>query len=70
MTKPKVYHIASIRIPLTALEFVVNGSALPFVDFDIGESYAGYLPNTPSGISSLYFWFFPSSDPNASDEVS
>ncbi|EHA27697.1 hypothetical protein ASPNIDRAFT_41638 [Aspergillus niger ATCC 1015] len=52
-----------------ALEFVVNGSAIPFVDFDIGESYAGYLPNTPSGISSLYFWFFPSSDPDASDEI-
>ncbi|PWY93892.1 alpha/beta-hydrolase [Aspergillus sclerotioniger CBS 115572] len=50
-------------------EFVVNGSGLPFVNFDIGESYAGYLPNTPSGISSLYFWFFPSSDPKASDEI-
>ncbi|KAL8778094.1 MAG: hypothetical protein Q9213_007569 [Squamulea squamosa] len=42
-------------------EFVVNGSAIPDVDFDIGESYAGLLP-----ISSA---FFPSANPEASDEI-
>ncbi|PYH87529.1 alpha/beta-hydrolase [Aspergillus ellipticus CBS 707.79] len=52
-------------------EFAVNGSAIPNVTFDIGESYAGYLPNTVTGYpsSNLYFWFFPSSNPNASDEI-
>ncbi|KAL2010376.1 hypothetical protein VTN00DRAFT_6183 [Thermoascus crustaceus] len=49
--------------------FAVNGSALPDVDFNIGESYAGTLPNTPSGNSSLFFWFFPSKNPAASDEI-
>ncbi|KAJ9312527.1 hypothetical protein DTO271D3_7229 [Paecilomyces variotii] len=50
-------------------KFAVNGSAIPEVDFDIGESYAGTLPNTPSGNSTLFFWFFPSENPKASDEI-
>lgn len=50
-------------------EFAVNGSAVPLVDFNIGESYAGLLRNTPSGNSSLWFWFFPSDNPAASDEI-
>ena len=49
--------------------FVVNGSAIPLVDFNIGESYAGLLSNGPSGNSSLWFWFFPSSNPAASNEI-
>ncbi|KAL4890596.1 Alpha/Beta hydrolase protein [Aspergillus ambiguus] len=48
--------------------FAVNGSAIPEVNFDIGESYAGYLNNTPSGNSSLYFWFFPTTNSAADDE--
>ena len=51
------------------IEFSVDGAALPEVPFDIGESYAGNLPNTPSGNSSIFFWFFPSQNPNATDEV-
>ncbi|KAF1988798.1 serine carboxypeptidase [Aulographum hederae CBS 113979] len=52
-------------------KFVVNGSAIPDVDFDIGESYAGLLPisSAPNETRQLYFWFFPSSNPLASDEV-
>jgi carboxypeptidase D len=49
--------------------FVVDGNTIPEVDFDGGESYAGNLPNTPSGSSSLFFWFFPSSNPDATEEV-
>lgn len=49
--------------------FVVDGNTIPEVDFDVGESYAGNLPNTPSGSSSLFFWFFPSSNPDATEEV-
>ncbi|EAW08993.1 putative serine carboxypeptidase (CpdS) [Aspergillus clavatus NRRL 1] len=49
--------------------FLVNGTAIPEVDFDVGESYAGLLPNTPAGNSSLFFWFFPSTNPKAQDEI-
>lgn len=46
------------------IEFLVNGTNFPQVPFDIGESYAGLLNNTPSGNSSLFFWFFPTANPN------
>ena len=47
----------------------MKGDEIPEVPFNIGESYAGNLPNTPSGNSSLYFWFFPSSNPAANNEI-
>ena len=51
--------------------FLVNGSALPDVDFDIGESFAGTLSinNQPSNKNELFFWFFPSDNPAASNEI-
>jgi carboxypeptidase D len=54
------------------IEFVVNGSAnaIPEVDFDIGESYAGLLPiSAEQNSSELYFWFFPSENEKAGDEI-
>ncbi|KAL8793861.1 MAG: hypothetical protein Q9195_003587 [Heterodermia aff. obscurata] len=52
-------------------KFVVNGSAIPDVDFDIGESYAGLLPisDSPDETRELFFWFFPSSNPLAAEEI-
>ena len=52
-------------------KFVVDGNALPNVTFDVGESYAGLLPisNAPNETRQLYFWFFPSSNPNATNEI-
>ncbi|KAJ6111286.1 hypothetical protein N7486_003521 [Penicillium sp. IBT 16267x] len=50
-------------------KFLVNGTHFPQVPFDIGESYSGLLPNTPHGNSSLFFWFFPSSNPAADREI-
>ncbi|KAF5013080.1 hypothetical protein FDECE_907 [Fusarium decemcellulare] len=52
-------------------KFVVNGSAIPEVAFDIGESYAGLLPisQDPDESRELYFWFFPSTNPDAGKEV-
>ena len=52
-------------------KFAVNGSAIPEVDFDIGESYAGLLPisQAPEESRQLYFWFFPSSNPDANQEI-
>lgn len=52
-------------------EFAVDGSALPEIDFNIGESYAGTLPisSDPNDINRLWFWFFPSTNPLASKEI-
>lgn len=52
--------------------FKVNGSAIPDVSFDVGESYAGLLPisnDTNSNSSELFFWFYPSANPEANDEI-
>ncbi|CRG92656.1 hypothetical protein PISL3812_09719 [Talaromyces islandicus] len=50
-------------------KFFVNGTTIPSVNFDVGESYAGNLANTPHGKSSLFFWFFPSTNPDAEKEI-
>jgi carboxypeptidase D len=52
-------------------KFAVNGSAIPEVDFDVGESYAGLLPisQDPDEERELFFWFFPSTNPDAGEEV-
>ncbi|KAL2018344.1 hypothetical protein VTK56DRAFT_947 [Thermocarpiscus australiensis] len=52
-------------------KFAVNGTAIPDVDFDVGESYAGLLPisGDPNEESSLFFWFFPSTNPAAEKEI-
>lgn len=51
-------------------EFAVNGSAIPDVDFDVGESYAGLLPISDAKDSpELFWWFFPSTNPAAKNEI-
>ncbi|KAI9755281.1 MAG: hypothetical protein M4579_004346 [Chaenotheca gracillima] len=52
-------------------KYVVNGTAIPDVPFDIGESYAGLLPITDDKDEErqFYFWFFPSTNPNATEEI-
>lgn len=52
-------------------KFVVDGTAIPEVNFDIGESYAGLLPISQASNETrqLFFWFFPSSNPDAGDEI-
>ena len=73
MRTPKVWYPMILCGPsLTdGLEFVVNGTGLPLVPFDIGESYAGLLPisSSPDETRQLYFWFFPSENPLAADEI-
>lgn len=56
---------------LTTTEFAVNGSGIPEVDFDAGESYAGTLSidDNADNDNQLFFWFWPSDNVNASDEI-
>ncbi|KAF1958206.1 carboxypeptidase cpdS precursor [Byssothecium circinans] len=62
-----------IRQTNATAKYVVNGTAgaIPEVNFDIGESYAGLMPisDKANETSQLYFWFFPSTNPDASDEI-
>ncbi|KAH8911794.1 alpha/beta-hydrolase [Coniochaeta sp. PMI_546] len=52
-------------------KFAVNGTGIPDVDFDVGESYAGSLPITsnPNDPNQLFWWFFPSTNPAAEKEI-
>ncbi|KAG8160733.1 hypothetical protein KVR01_008997 [Diaporthe batatas] len=56
-------------------KFQVNRTGVPGVDFDIGESYAGRLPiagpkrSNSSSANELFFWFFPSRNPDAINEI-
>ncbi|KAK7962854.1 serine carboxypeptidase [Apiospora aurea] len=50
-------------------KFAVDGSKLPNITFDIGESYAGSLPIGSSNSSELFFWFFPSADAAVKKEI-
>ncbi|KXT15199.1 hypothetical protein AC579_3929 [Pseudocercospora musae] len=51
-------------------KFKVDGTKIPDVDFDVGESYAGLLPiSDGKNVSELYFWFFPSENAKADDEI-
>ncbi|KAF3018849.1 hypothetical protein E8E14_006693 [Neopestalotiopsis sp. 37M] len=51
--------------------FLVNGTSLPDVDFDIGESYSGLLSINEdlTAPEKLFFWFFPSSSSAAEKEI-
>ncbi|KAI1086561.1 alpha/beta-hydrolase [Rostrohypoxylon terebratum] len=51
-------------------KYAVNGTGIPDVDFDVGESYSGYLPITdnPDDKDELFFWFFPTSTPNNTEK--
>ncbi|KAJ9199465.1 hypothetical protein DTO021D3_5871 [Paecilomyces variotii] len=61
----------SLYLNEKSYKFAVNGANIPDVDWDIGESYAGLLPisDDPKEERQLYFWFFPSDNPLAGDEI-
>ncbi|KAJ9156430.1 Carboxypeptidase [Pleurostoma richardsiae] len=52
-------------------QFAINGTGIPDVDFDIGEAYAGRMSISDDldGPDKLYFWFQPSPNPAASNEI-
>ncbi|KAK3934538.1 serine carboxypeptidase [Diplogelasinospora grovesii] len=49
--------------------FFVNGTTLPDVNFDLGESYAGQLPVGGSSDGNLFFWFWPTTNPDQPKEI-
>ncbi|KAK5746205.1 hypothetical protein LTR17_000939 [Elasticomyces elasticus] len=61
-TKHANYKRQSSYLTSKTAKFAVNGSAIPEVDFDIGESYAGTLSidSNSTSADALWFWFFPS----------
>ncbi|QLI65913.1 uncharacterized protein G6M90_00g011570 [Metarhizium brunneum] len=52
-------------------KYRVNGTAIPDVDFDIGEAYAGQMSISQdvNGPDKFYFWFQPSPNPDADKEI-
>lgn len=52
-------------------KFVVDGSSIPLVDFDVGESYAGLLPisSKANETRELFFWFFPTTNEDPQKEL-
>jgi carboxypeptidase D len=52
-------------------EFVIDRYNFPHVPFDIGESYGGLLPVSSrlNDTQKLYFWFSPSENPAASNDI-
>lgn len=52
-------------------EFAVNGTGLPEVNFDAGESYAGLMPISGelNATQKLFFWFWPSIKDDAPKEI-
>lgn len=52
-------------------KYAVNGTAIPEVGFDIGESYAGTLSinGNASNENALWFWYFPTDNEAAGDEI-
>lgn len=49
----------------------MNGTGIPNVNFDVGESYAGSLPISTNANDSnqLFFWFFPSENKTVGKEI-
>ena len=56
---PELQKRASSFLTNKTEPFAVNGTGIPEVDFDVGESYAGLLPisDDPNETRKLFFWF-------------
>ncbi|CAO2653855.1 Nn.00g105880.m01.CDS01 [Neocucurbitaria sp. VM-36] len=68
---PEIQKRASGFLTDKSKPFAVNGTGIPEVPFDIGESYAGLLPisDSPDETRKLFFWFFPSTLSSTPEEV-
>ncbi|KIL59166.1 hypothetical protein M378DRAFT_15030 [Amanita muscaria Koide BX008] len=54
-----------------ASQFWVNGTSIPFVDWDVGPSWAGLLPisSAANETRKLFFWFFPPAKGGSLDDL-
>ncbi|KAF9040776.1 Alpha/Beta hydrolase protein [Panaeolus papilionaceus] len=54
-----------------AAKFLVNGSTIPDIPFDVGPSYAGLLPISGkiNEERQLFFWFFPPGPTGSTDDL-
>ncbi|KIL59177.1 hypothetical protein M378DRAFT_15036 [Amanita muscaria Koide BX008] len=54
-----------------ASHFWVNGTSIPFVDWDVGPSWAGLLPisSAANETRKLFFWFFPPAEGGSLDDL-
>lgn len=54
-----------------ASQFWVNGSAIPELDFEIGDSWAGLMPisSAANETRKLFFWFFPPGPEGSLDDL-
>jgi carboxypeptidase D len=54
-----------------AAQFHVDGTSIPDVNFDVGDSWAGLLPisGDPNETRELFFWFWPTSNASNSDKL-
>ncbi|KAF2225202.1 Alpha/Beta hydrolase protein [Elsinoe ampelina] len=70
-THPKLQKRADQYLTDKTAKFAVNGTGIPDVPFDVGESYAGLLPisSSPDETRELFFWYFPSTNPAADKEI-
>lgn len=57
------------KLTVSTLEYLVDGTALPDVEFDVGESYAGQIALSSNSSDELFFWFFPSTNAAAENEI-
>ncbi|KAK7053792.1 alpha/beta-hydrolase [Favolaschia claudopus] len=67
-TNPKASAAVSLIAPL---EFYVDGTTIPEVDFDVGPSWSGLLPisSDPNETRKLFFWFFPPGPEGSLDDL-
>ncbi|KAI9833597.1 MAG: hypothetical protein M1819_003550 [Sarea resinae] len=66
-----VYKRSHQYLNANTTKFAVNGTGIPDVNFDVGESYSGLLPISKDANETreLFFWFFPSDNPQSSEEI-
>ncbi|TKX27404.1 serine carboxypeptidase-like protein 1 [Elsinoe australis] len=70
-SNPRLQKRADKHLNDKTQKFAVNGTGIPDVPFDVGESYAGLLPisSSPNETRELFFWYFPSTNPLADKEI-
>lgn len=63
--------VLSVVVKTPRDQYLVDGKALPDVPFDIETSYSGLMPITgaPTETRKFFFWYFPSSRPGGSKDL-